>query len=52
MEFGYNKSSCKKYNSAPTPETSNFVSVYNFDIDRNSPGFLFKHLSLNSPKKS
>ena len=47
-EGSYKEFKC--FNSAPTLETSNSVSFDNFGLDKNSPGFLFKHLHLNHPK--
>ena len=42
----------KCFNSVPTLETSNYVSFDNFEIDKNSPGFLLKYLRLNYAKNS
>ena len=42
----------KYFNSAPTLETSNYVSFDNFGTDKNSPEFLLKYLRLNYPKTS
>ena len=51
--FWCNKGSYKEFkcfNSTSTLVTSNSVSFDNLDIDKNSPGFLLKHLRSNHPK--
>ena len=53
--FSCNEGSYKEFeffNNAPTLETPNSVSFDKLDIDKDSSGFLLKHLLLNNPKKS